>query len=310
MVNGESVLEVNDLTKKYGDKTIVSNISFDVREGEVFGFLGKNGAGKSTTMKMICGLTSISDGDIYICGKNISTNFERAISNLGGMIETPNMYEYMTGFQNLKYFAKLHSNISKQRIYDVAELVGLRARLKDKVSKYSLGMKQRLGIAQAILHSPRLLVLDEPTNGLDANGIREIKMFLKSIAKTEKVAIMVSSHLLSIMESLCDRVAIINDGRIAEISTIEELKKRYGKFGNSFVKVGTPNYAGKLIEQQLGSSALISENKVMFSCSEKQLADIIVLLTQKKVVVYAAGEIDYSLEDIYINIVGDNNSIA
>lgn len=301
------VLDIKNLTKKYGDKTVVKNVSFQICAGQIFGFLGANGAGKSTVIKMICGLTSITDGKVFIMGKSITNSFQSAISQVGAIIETPNMYNYMSGYNNLKFFASLYNNISKQRIMEVANLVGLGARIKDKVSTYSLGMKQRLGIAQALIHSPKLLILDEPTNGLDANGIKEMRLLLKSLAKTQNIAILISSHILSEMENICDTIAIINRGEIIEFKSMEEIKRSVTKYGDNFVRVDAPNFAGKLIEKFLNTKVALCNDKVLFNANDKQLSEIIMLLTKNKIAVYGVGDVDYSLEDVFLNILGKVN---
>ena len=305
----ENILQVENLTKIYGTRVAVDDVSFSVRNGEILGFLGANGAGKSTTMKMILGLTSITRGKVYICGKNVQTDFEKAIVNVGGLIETPYLYPYLTGYGNLKFYASLYKGIKKSKIMEVASIVGLSRRLNDKVRNYSLGMKQRLGIAQALLHDPKLLVLDEPTNGLDANGIKEIKMLLKRLTKERGTSILISSHILSTMESLCDRIAIIDNGKLIEIKTLNGIKQRYAPDGSTYVKVGTPNFAGKLIQDGFNIKVGICGNKVLFNASESDLAKIIVMLTKNKVPVYSAGEVDYSLEDMFLNIVGKHSNI-
>jgi len=176
------VLKVSNLTKKFGNRTAVDNISFDVYEGEIFGFLGPNGAGKTTAIRMITGLAKPTSGDVFVCGNSITKHFEKAIVNIGGIIENPEMYKNLTGMENLKYYASLYPKIKKDRIDEVVHLVGMENRINDKVKTYSLGMRQRIGIAQALLHNPKLLILDEPTNGLDPNGVLEMRNFLKTIA--------------------------------------------------------------------------------------------------------------------------------
>jgi ABC-2 type transport system ATP-binding protein len=300
-------LQVSNLCKDYGTRRVVDNVNLTVRQGEIFGFLGPNGAGKSTTIKMIAGLTSITSGEIYIMGQSIKNNFEKAISYLGGVIETPTLYSYMSGYNNLNYFASLYPNIPKQRIREVATLVGLQGRLKDKVSQYSLGMKQRLGIAQALLHNPKVLILDEPTNGLDANGIKEMRMLLKTLAKEHGIAILISSHILSEMENLCETVAIINKGQIVEQKSIEELKQKVFAGGTNFVRVNAVDFAGKLIQEHLGTKVAIAGDKVMFSADDKKLAEIIMLLTQNRIMVFGAGDVDFSLEDVFLNVIRQYN---
>ena len=203
------ILDVSNVTKSFGNRIAVNNISFRIREGEIFGFLGPNGAGKTTTMKLICGLCSITKGQIRICNFDIPKDKEKALQHVGALIENPLMYPNMTGYENLKYYASLYKNISKDDIMKYARIVGLEHRLKDKVKTYSLGMKQRLGIAQALLHSPKLLILDEPLSGLDPNGVKEMRDFLKMLAKEYNIAILISSHMLADMEQICDTIGII-----------------------------------------------------------------------------------------------------
>ena len=308
MGNNE-VLRVKNLSKFYGSRRAVEGLNFSIRAGEIFGFLGANGAGKSTTMKMITGLAKQSGGEVFIEGKRLSKNHKECTEKIGSMIETPRFYPYLTGYQNLKFFGSLNQKVTKGQILDIAQLVGLKARIHDKVKTYSLGMKQRLGIAQALLHSPKLLVLDEPTNGLDANGIREIKMFLQRVAKERGVAIMISSHILSIMESLCDTICIIENGKISEIRTLDEIKKACNKHGSHYIKTDKPNYAGMLIEERFNKKVGVTKTKVLFNTDTKQLAEIIVYLTECKVPIFGAGEVDYSLEEAYLEIVGTKSEI-
>lgn len=165
----------------------------------------------------------LDDGDIIINGKSIVKNFEAAMADIGGIVENPELYKYMTGMQNLRQYARMRGNISEKRIKEVVEIVGLKNRINDKVSKYSLGMRQRLGVAQAILHKPKLLILDEPTNGLDPAGIKELRDILKNLAHNEQICVIVSSHLMSEMELMCDRVGIIVNGKLTGVHTVEEM---------------------------------------------------------------------------------------
>ncbi|MBR4406793.1 MAG: ABC transporter ATP-binding protein [Clostridia bacterium] len=307
--NEKSVLRVVNLTKQYGSRNAIDRINFSIKKGEIFGFVGANGAGKSTTMKIITGLAEATSGDVFIDGKRLSNNFEKCIAQVGSMIETPLFYPYLTGFQNLKYFAKLSGSYKRSRIIEIANLVGLTGRLHEKVQNYSLGMKQRLGIAQSLLHNPKLLILDEPTNGLDANGIREIKNFLVRLAKQKGVSIMISSHILAIMESLCDTICIIDKGKIVETKTIDEIKKSCNRFGTHFIRTSKPNFAGMIIQDKFNTKARIAGDKVLFETTEKQLPNIIVELTHNKIPIYSVSEINYSLEDIYLDVIGTDNAV-
>ena len=218
-----TILECENLNKKIGKKDILKNVSLQIQESDILGFIGPNGAGKTTTIKLILGLQKINSGKVKINGFDIEKQFEKAIERVGTIVENPDLYMYMTGLDNLKMNAKLYKNVDNKRIEEVVKLVGLENRIKDKVSKYSLGMRQRLGIAQAILHKPNLLILDEPTNGLDPEGIKQLRDILTKLANEEKMGILISSHNLAELESFCNKVTIIQNGEIIETSTLEDL---------------------------------------------------------------------------------------
>ncbi|MEK3748770.1 ABC transporter ATP-binding protein [Paenibacillus sp. FSL E2-8871] len=226
--SGESspvVLSVDGVRKKIGRKWIIDDVTFDVREGEIFGFLGPNGAGKTTTIRMLVDLIRPSEGKIMVCGYNVNRNPEKALQFVGSIVENPEVYTYLTGWENLQHFARMQPGIDNARISEVVDIVRLDQRIHDKVSTYSLGMRQRLGIAQALLGRPRLLILDEPTNGLDPKGIKELREFIRKLAD-EGLAVFVSSHLLSEIQLLCDRVAIISKGRVLAVGAVDELIAR------------------------------------------------------------------------------------
>jgi ABC-2 type transport system ATP-binding protein len=212
-------LELKNLTKKIKGKTIVDDLSFSVREGEIFGLLGPNGAGKTTTIRMIVGLISITDGDVLINGDNLRGNFEKAMERVGAIVENPQLYDYMTGYKNLMQYARIMPDVTKERIDEVIELVDLKYAIHDKVKTYSLGMRQRLGVAQALLHKPNVLILDEPTNGLDPQGIYDLRNYLRLLANNG-TSVVVSSHMLAEMQMMCDRVAIIQHGKLVRIDEI------------------------------------------------------------------------------------------
>ncbi|WP_066064918.1 ABC transporter ATP-binding protein [Neobacillus soli] len=216
-------LAVKNLKKVIGKKEIIKGLTFDLREGEVFGFLGPNGAGKTTTIRMLVGLIKPTSGSIHICGYNLDEHFQEAMMSLGCIVENPELYPYLSGYNNLLHFARMLDGISGERIKEVTELVGLTERIHDKVKTYSLGMRQRLGIAQALLGRPKVLILDEPTNGLDPAGIREMREFIRFLAEDEGLSVLVSSHLLSEIQLLCDRVAIISKGTIIRTDTVQQL---------------------------------------------------------------------------------------
>ena len=216
-------LSVKGLKKEIKGKKIIRGIDFELKEGEVFGFLGPNGSGKTTTIRMIVGLIKPTAGSVEICGYDIQNNFTRAMENLGCIVENPELYPYLTGWENLKLFSGMMKGIEDRRLQEVVQLVGLTKRINDKVSTYSLGMKQRLGIAQALLGKPKILILDEPTNGLDPSGIREMRELIKFLATSENLSVFVSSHLLSEIQLMCDRVAIISNGAVLKVGEVRSL---------------------------------------------------------------------------------------
>lgn len=218
----ETIMELKGLKKSIKNKPIIKGLDFTIRSGEVFGFLGPNGAGKTTTIRMMVGLMRMTEGDVIIKGHSIKSNYKEAIKHVGAIVENPEMYPFMSGRKNLVHYSRMIPGITKERIDDVVRLVGLEKRQKDKVSKYSLGMRQRLGIAQALLHNPSVLILDEPTNGLDPSGIREIRAYIRKLAAEEDVAVIVSSHILSEMELMCDRIGIIKNGELISIQSVHD----------------------------------------------------------------------------------------
>ncbi|ARP42631.1 putative ABC transporter ATP-binding protein YdbJ [Geobacillus thermodenitrificans] len=222
-------LAVKELRKTIRGKEIIKGISFELREGEVFGFLGPNGAGKTTTIRMLVGLIRPTSGTVAICGYDLHHRFTEAIRHIGCIVENPEMYPYLTGWENLEHFARMMPEVGEERIMEVTKLVGLEQRIHDRVSTYSLGMRQRLGIAQALLGKPKVLILDEPTNGLDPAGIREMRAFIRFLAETEGLSVLVSSHLLSEIQLMCDRVAIMAKGRLLAVDTVERLLKEQAR---------------------------------------------------------------------------------
>lgn len=297
----EVILKVKNLTKSYAKKVVVNDLSFQIYESEIFGLLGPNGAGKTTIMKMITGLCKMNEGDALICDKSIRKNFEKAILNVGGIIENPEMYENMSGFDNLQYFASLYKNISKKRIEEVVEIVNLQDKIKDKVKTYSLGMKQRLGIAQALLHRPKLLILDEPTNGLDPEGVVQMRQFLKKIAIKEKISMLLSSHNLAEMELLCDTIGILKNGKLERTYTIEQLREDKEKVS---IKVNFPNYAGKLILKKFGKIPLyILKNTITLEMESHKIPEITVLLVSNNINIYSITAVKQTLEDVFLGTI-------
>ncbi|MGL5821930.1 MAG: ABC transporter ATP-binding protein [Sarcina sp.] len=296
-----AILELKNINKTIQGKKIIDNISFSVDSGEIFGFLGPNGAGKTTTIKMITGLISIGSGEILINGHNVKKDFEKALANVGAIIENPDMYGYMTGKANLKYYARMHDNVPKERIDEVIKLVKLENRINDKVKGYSLGMRQRLGVAQALIHNPKLLILDEPTNGLDPMGIKELRQTLRDLTK-QGMSVVVSSHLLSEMELMCDRFCIIDEGKLKDIKSMTEINSTKGTNINTYsLDVDKLTNAKSVIELSFKDISInIFENKLHIETDRATIAQINKLLISKDFLVYEISTINKTLEDEFI----------
>lgn len=288
------VLEVKNINKFFGKKQILKDISFDIEEGEILGFVGPNGSGKTTTIKIILGLQKASSGEVYINGDNIKENFENAIRKVGAIVESPDMYMYLSGLDNLKLVANYY-NISHDKIDSIVEFVVLKDRIKDTVSKYSLGMRQRLGIAQAILNKPNLLIVDEPTNGLDPSGIIEFRKMLKELAKKEKMSIFISSHNLAEIENICDKVLLINEGEIVSLDVLHEKndKDKYKLELNSTKKL-----------ENKENIEIVDENFINYYGEKEDIAKFIEFLVSKKIKIYSVVKDKESLEDIFIKKTG------
>lgn len=296
------VLKCNNLHKNYGKKEILKDVSLEVYEGDILGFIGPNGAGKTTTIKLILGLQNITQGKVTINGFDIEKQFTKAIENVGAIIENPDMYMYLTGLQNLKLSANMYNNVDEKRINEVVKLVGLENRINDKVSKYSLGMRQRLGIAQAILHRPSLLILDEPTNGLDPEGIKNMRKLLLGLAKNENMAIFISSHNLAEMESLCSKVCIIQNGCVIETSNMKDVKKASSK-DCYILELDNTEGIEKIIEEK---NQILNKNLVRVSIEKEKVPQLIEKLVKAKKQIYIVKEEEISLEEAFLKKTGGN----
>lgn len=224
------MIESRQLTKVYGEQIVVNKVDLHVQKGRIYGLLGRNGAGKTTIMKMILGLTSVTSGEAYVFGQNIKGNEKHIYPRIGAIIETPGFYPNLTGTENLEIFAKLRGTSMPDAVKQALEVVGLPYRDRKVYSKYSLGMKQRLGIANAILHDPELLILDEPTNGLDPIGIAEVRSFIRNLCVERGKTVLISSHILSEIALLADDIGIIHNGILLEESSLAELQKKNSKY--------------------------------------------------------------------------------
>ncbi len=304
------LLKIENLSKKIKNKTIVDEISLTVNSGEIVGFLGPNGAGKTTTIKMIMGLFSITGGNISVCGYDVKTDFENAIKNVGAIVENPDLYKRLTGRQNLEYFAEFHGKEAVANIDDVIELVKMKDRINDKVKTYSLGMRQRVGLAQALLHMPSLLVLDEPTNGLDPIGIKEMRDLLKQLATQSGTGIFISSHLLSEMELICDRIYIIDNGVMIGEKTIGVDEKEVEDiFAYTFI-TDNDTYVYEKFKAMNTNCEKMPEG-VNLIMKNDQIPGIIEDLIKEGIQIYAVNRQHRSLEQDFISMtVGSKDQIS
>lgn len=297
-----TMLEIKNVSKYFGKAKVVDNISFDVKAGEILGFLGPNGAGKTTTIKMILGMISIDDGSITINGFDVKKDFEKAMTCIGGIVENPDMYGYMSAVDNLKLHARIRG-IDYKDVYDTLKMVGLEKSMEQKVSKYSLGMKQRAGLALSLLHSPKVLILDEPTNGLDPVGIKELRDILKRYAKENNTAILVSSHILSEMELMCDRVAVIDKGKIVKIESLNsEEAKDENKQTECAIKVNKTDEAIKIIKEQFGKEPALKDNKIYVKTNHQETQDIVKALVMNDIAIEYVNENEHTLEDLFFDV--------
>ena len=295
----EPAVSVRHLNFSYGSRLILKDMDFDFYPGEIFGFLGPNGSGKTTTIKLMLGLLPISSGRITVCGHDVRTQFEAAMAEVGGIVENPEMYSYLTGRQNLEIFRRMFDSVDKSRIDELAELVGLADRIDDKVAKYSLGMRQRLGIAQALIGDPKVLVLDEPTNGLDPAGIKDLRDLLIKLSREKDVAVFVSSHQLAELDLMCDRVAVLNSGRILRVLTMEEIRNP-GEKGETELTVHiAPDTALNVPE---GCPLMLDNGKLVGRVKEDEIPSIISALAAAGVSIMGMERKQRTLEDVFLEL--------
>lgn len=299
------VVELRNVSKRIRNKLIIDNLSFAVQRGEVYGFLGPNGAGKTTTIRMMVGLMSITEGEIIIEGHNIKTDRAKAMEHVGAIVENPELYKFMTGRQNLIHFARMSTKkVTPERIDEIVKLVDMSQVLDKKVKNYSLGMRQRLGIAQALLHNPSILILDEPSNGLDPAGIRELRDYLRRLAKEENISILVSSHMLSEIELMCDRVVIIQNGRFIGERVLDP-NAQSNQQSNKAVqfRVGQLAETKELLAAK-ELECVIHEHDQVITCmlEHEQIPELLAYLVQHGIRIYEVRTITESLEDAFLSM--------
>ena len=288
------ILECKNICKKFGKKTILTDVSFDIYEGDILAFIGPNGSGKTTTIKMILGLQSIDSGMVIINGYNVVDDFTKAILKVGAIVENPDLYMYLTGWQNLKMIANCYKGITDDEILKIVDYVGLKDRINDKVSKYSLGMRQRLGIARALLNSPNILILDEPTNGLDPEGIKDLRDLLKKLSN-DGMGILISSHNLAELESFCNKVCIIDNGKIIESSLVNEFKNNKNRV--VFKVSNTSNLP-------ITNAVEIKKNSFVINGDKKRVAQVVKELVNANIDVYEIKNDEVSLEEAFLKKTG------
>ncbi|KPV43853.1 ABC transporter ATP-binding protein [Alicyclobacillus ferrooxydans] len=296
-------VQLRNLTKTIRKKDIVSDLTFDIMRGEVFGLLGPNGAGKTTTIRMMVGLISMSRGQVLIDGIDVTKNFSEAMAKVGSIVENPEMYKYLTGYQNLLHFARMSSGVTKERINEVIAQVGLTNRIHEKVKTYSLGMRQRLGLAQALLRNPSVIILDEPTNGLDPAGIRELRDYLRNLAQTQGITVIVSSHLLSEMELMCDRVAIIQSGKLIDVRSLRASESTLHAVLTAF-EVDDTARAVEVIKAKHQIEAVVQDDTVQVPLERSAIPAIVHSLSAAQVRIYAIRSVTKTLEDTFLEVTG------
>lgn len=312
---GETILKLENLSKIYTltrknkgfSKLAVNNVNLEVYKGEILGLLGPNGAGKSTILKMVCGLLNPTSGSIYIKGDLVRLNESKTKESLGALIDIPIFYNKLSGYDNLKYLAALQGNVSHKRIMDIVKVVGLEEVIKNRVSTYSFGMLKRLGLAQAIMHKPKLLVLDEPTNGLDPKWIMEIRTLLKKLASEYEITIVVSSHVLSEMQEMCDRVAILNNGELVFVRPIKELQFTDDGLSEIIVKVDNVSDALKIIEP-IGTVIKVNNDTIHIKMLENLIPDLTRELVLAGVPLKGIDVKKRKLEDVFSELTLNNNN--
>ncbi len=298
-----TLVKVEKINKHFGKKHILKDVSFDINEGEILGFIGPNGAGKTTTIKLMLGLQSIDSGKVTINGFDIKKDFEKAIEKVGAIIESPDLYMYLSGKQNLKLIANLYGGISNEELDDLIKLVGLENRINDKVSKYSLGMRQRLGIAAALINKPNVLFLDEPTNGLDPEGIIEVRDLIKKLAKEKKMAILISSHNLSELDNFITDACIIQNGKVVSNCSIKKLKSldvpKY-RFKVNKTKGLKTLFANKTIE-------VLNDESFEIETDKDGLKSVLKKLLSNDFEIYSFFKVSMSLEEAFLKETGGNS---
>ncbi|WP_068612965.1 ABC transporter ATP-binding protein [Paenibacillus tuaregi] len=302
----EYVIKTNGLTKSYRGRNAVSDLNLEIKKGEIYGFLGPNGAGKTTTIRMLLGLIRPTKGTVQILGKNLKSDKINILRRVGSLVEYPSYYGHLTAVENLEAIRRI-LDVPKSRIDEVLEIVSLTKESKRAVKGYSLGMKQRLGIASALLGSPELLILDEPTNGLDPSGIHEIRELIKQMPREHGITVLVSSHLLGEVEQMAGTVGIIRDGRMVFQDTISNLRQKAA--GGIDIRVSEAESA-LWLAKDAGITGQAQQNVLhVEGLDDKQVASLVKRLVDNGHLIYRVEEKNKSLEDIFMEVIGEVKSL-
>lgn len=304
-MDDNTILKIENLHKSFGNFKAVDGLNLEVKQGEIYGFLGPNGAGKSTTIRVILSLLKYDEGKIYFFGKRLNESSRSLFSRVGALVEKPDFYLYLTAFRNLEYFSELYGySFSKNQLYETLEMVGLKGREKDKVKTYSLGMKQRLGLAQALIHDPELIILDEPTNGLDPQGMREVRNLLTELAVNKGKTIFLSSHILKEVESMATSMAIVNRGKTLVEGKVQELLQD----AETHIYIETNELNNIKLENTNEFEVISLEKyKIELKANRNTIPKIIDLLRNKNIDIFSVNSVN-SLEEYFIKLTGDHQT--
>lgn len=301
----QEVLRISNASKTYGKQTVLHNVNLSMNPGEIIGLVGPNGAGKTTLMKIIAGLIKKYDGDVFVKGENIKSMSKAKTKHIGCVIETPGFYPELTGYENLMFFAEISGLEDKGEIDEIVRELGIEDYMNKKAKKYSLGMKQRLGVAQAVLSYPPILILDEPTNGLDPAIVPQLRKFIKRIAEEKGTAVLISSHILSEIELMCDKVVFIQQGKVIKVENLKET-------GGNTIKVAFKSNSMEQLKEFLDAEKLnyesVNEDTVQVTIKADAMEDLVSSVSSKGISFKSVYEVKESLEERYLKTMGDEEN--
>ena len=298
----KQTLEIRNVSKMYNDKYVLRNINLNIYPGEIFGIIGPKGSGKTTLVRIITGMAKPTNGDVCVCGYSILKDFEQAMQNIGAAHRNSDMYNYMTAKQNISYYARLFPLLSPSRIDDVLEMVGLENKTNQLVKNFNSDQRQRLNLAQAILHNPKLVVLDDPTFGMNETTIVKMRQILKSMAIEQNVSVLITGHTLNEVELICDNVAFLDQGTIVETKTMNNIMQDISNDSKYRILVNYPNYSAKMIYLKYNVPVEVAGNSILIPYDDELLEEVKESLMVRDIQIYDIKEETKSLEDIYLDI--------